>query len=190
MSECDGSYPMKEEDELGESFAPDQEDYLGNSKEEENLDESRTKTKQKNSGGTKVILVTYRDEFEKNEAVGLVEAAGYRVVQQLAVKRLSSAEFGVGTGKAEELRKLAEDTKSQMIIVDDRLSSSQAHNLAKFTHQQVIDRERLILDIFDKRATTTEGKLQVNLAELKYEIPRAREAVKVSLKGEQAGFMG
>ncbi len=151
----------------------------------------RSKNQQKTSGvGTKVIVVTYRDEFEKNEAVGLVEAAGYRVVQLLSVKRLSSAEYGVGTGKAEELRKIAEDTKSQMIIVDDRLSSSQAHNLAKFTHQEVIDRERLILDIFDKRATTTEGKLQVKLAELKYEIPRAREAVRVSLKGEQAGFMG
>ena len=178
------------EDELGERADAEQNDYLGNSKEE-NGDRLPSKNQQKNSGsGIKVILVTYRDEFEKNEAVGLVEAAGYRVVQLLPVKRLSSAEFGVGTGKAEELRKIAEDTKSRMIIVDDRLSSSQAHNLAKFTHQEVIDRERLILDIFDKRATTTEGKLQVKLAELKYEIPRAREAVRVSLKGEQAGFMG
>ncbi|MGI0080843.1 MAG: GTPase HflX, partial [Nitrososphaerales archaeon] len=50
--------------------------------------------------------------------------------------------------------------------------------------------ERLILDIFNSRATTAEAKLQVRLAELKYEIPRAREAVRISLKGEQAGFMG
>ena len=54
----------------------------------------------------------------------------------------------------------------------------------------MIDRERLILDIFNSRASTTEAKLQVKLAELKYEIPRAREAVRISLKGEQAGFMG
>ena len=66
-----------------------------------------------------------------------------------------------------------------MIIVDERLSSGQAHNLAKFCHQEVIDRERLILDIFNSRATTTEAKLQVKLAELKYEIPRAREAVSI-----------
>lgn len=85
---------------------------------------------------------------------------------------------------------MAEEEGTKMIIVDDRLSSSQAHNLAKFTHQEVIDRERLILDIFNSRATTTEAKLQVRLAELKYEIPRAREAVRLSLKGEQAGFMG
>ena len=168
------------EDELGESATAEQNDYLGNSKVE-NGNGLRSKNQQGTSGGgTKVILITYRDEFEKNEAVGLVEAAGYRVVQLLTVKRLSSAEYGVGTGKAEELRKVAEDTKSQMIVVDDRLSSSQAHNLAKLTHQEVIDRERLILDIFDKRATTTEAKLQVKLADLRYQIPRAREAVKVS----------
>lgn len=143
-----------------------------------------------NLSGKKVILVTYPDEFIKNEAVGLVEAAGYRISTILSQKNLTNQQYGVGSGKAEEIRDLAENQKTEMIIVDERLSSGQAHNLAKFTHQQVIDRERLILDIFNERATTTEAKLQVKLAELKYEIPRAREAVRISLKGEQAGFMG
>ncbi len=138
----------------------------------------------------RAILVTYPDQFVRNEALGLVEAAGYVVVGTFTQKKLGHPMYGVGTGKAEEIRKLAEEERSSLVIVDDRLSSSQAHNLAKFTHQQVIDRERLILDIFNSRATTTEAKLQVKLAELKYEIPRAREAVRVSLKGEQAGFMG
>ncbi len=142
------------------------------------------------SGKKKVILVTYRDEFMKNEAVGLVEAAGYAISSIIDQRKLNHSQYGVGSGKAEEIKMLAGDLGTQMIIVDDRLSSSQAHNLAKFTHQEVIDRERLILDIFNSRATTTEAKLQVKLAELKYEIPRAREAVRVSLKGEQAGFMG
>ena len=141
-------------------------------------------------GGKKVILVTYPDEFVKEEALGLVEAAGYQVVQAVTQRKLNNQQFGVGSGKAEELRSIAEEKDSQMIIIDERLSSSQAHNLAKFCHQEVIDRERLILDIFNSRATTTEAKLQVRLAELKYEIPRARESVRVSLKGEQAGFMG
>lgn len=141
-------------------------------------------------GRKKVILVTYPDTFIEEEAKGLVEAAGYRIVEVFSQRRLSNQQFGVGTGKAEELRDVAEEKKSQMIIIDERLSSSQAHNLAKFTHQEVIDRERLILDIFNSRATTAEAKLQVKLAELKYEIPRAREAVRISLKGEQAGFMG
>jgi len=142
------------------------------------------------TGGKKVILVTYPDEFVEKEATGLVEAAGYRVMNVLTQKKLTHPQYGVGSGKAEEIRDLAADEKTDMIIIDERLSSGQAHNLAKFCHQEVIDRERLILDIFNSRATTTEAKLQVKLAELKYEIPRAREAVRVSLKGEQAGFMG
>jgi GTPase len=143
-----------------------------------------------NSAGKKVILVTYPDEFTKNEAIGLVEAAGFRISEVLTQKKLNHQQYGIGTGKAEEIRDLAETEKTNMIIIDERLSSGQAHNLAKFCHQEVIDRERLILDIFNSRATTTEAKLQVKLAELKYEIPRAREAVRLSLKGEQAGFMG
>jgi GTPase len=142
------------------------------------------------SSGKRVIVVTYRDEFIKKEAVGLVEAAGYSIASIIDQKKLNHQQYGVGSGKAEEIKSIAEDLGTQLIIVDDRLSSSQAHNLAKFTHQEVIDRERLILDIFNSRATTTEAKLQVKLAELKYEIPRAREAVRISLKGEQAGFMG
>jgi GTPase len=140
--------------------------------------------------GKKVILVTYPDDFVKNEAVGLVEAAGFKICNVITQKNLNHQQYGVGSGKAEEIRDFAETEKTDMIIVDERLSSGQAHNLAKFCHQQVIDRERLILDIFNERATTTEAKLQVKLAELKYEIPRAREAVRISLKGEQAGFMG
>ncbi len=126
----------------------------------------------------------------QKEAIGLVEAAGYFVSKVVTQKELHHRQYGVGSGKAEEIRRMAEEEGTKMIIVDDRLSSSQAHNLAKFTHQEVIDRERLILDIFNSRATTAEAKLQVRLAELKYEIPRARESVRLSLKGEQAGFMG
>ena len=140
--------------------------------------------------GKRVILVTYPDKFVTEEAVGLVDAAGYSIAELLTQKKLNHPQYGIGSGKAEEIRDIAEEKKTSMIIVDERLSSGQAHNLAKFCHQEVIDRERLILDIFNSRATTTEAKLQVKLAELKYEIPRAREAVRISLKGEQAGFMG
>lgn len=140
--------------------------------------------------GKKVLLVTYPDSFVSEEAKGLVEAAGYRLTEWITQKKLTNPEYGVGSGKAIEIRDIAEQKKTQMIIVDERLSSSQAHNLAKLTHQEVIDRERLILDIFNARASTTEAKLQVKLAELKYEIPRAREAVRLSLRGEQQGFMG
>jgi GTP-binding protein HflX len=161
----------------------DKEDTGSNSQEER-------KSRRSNSNAKKIILVTFPDEFMKNEAIGLAEAAGYFVSDVVTQKELHHKQYGVGSGKAEEIRGMAEEQDTKMIIVDDRLSSSQAHNLAKFTHQEVIDRERLILDIFNSRATTAEAKLQVRLAELKYEIPRAREAVRLSLKGEQAGFMG
>jgi GTP-binding protein HflX len=141
-------------------------------------------------GQSKVLVVTYPDEFARQEAVGLAEAAGYQVVHQITQKFLHHAEYGVGSGKAEELKEMTKQVGSKVIIVDERLTSSQANNLSKLTGQQVIDRERLILDIFSKRAQTTEAKLQVELAELKYEMPRAKENVRLSVKGEQQGLSG
>ena len=70
------------------------------------------------------------------------------------------------------------------------MTSSQANKLATITRVEVVDRDRLILNIFAKRAVTTEAKLQVQLAELKYEMPRARDAVRYYVNGERAGFMG
>ena len=142
------------------------------------------------SSRPKVLVVTYPDEFAKQEAVGLAEAAGYLVAHKVTQKYLNHAEYGVGSGKAEELKEIANQVGSETIIVDERLTSSQMNNLSKLTGQQVIDREKLILDIFSKRAQTTEAKLQVELAELRYEMPRARENVKLSVKGERQGLSG
>lgn len=142
------------------------------------------------SSGPKVLVVTYPDEFAKQEVVGLAEAAGYEVVHEVTQKFLKHAEFGVGSGKAEELREMANQFGSEVIIFDERLTSSQMNNLLEITGQQVIDRERLILNIFSNRAQTTEAKLQVELAELKYEMPRARESVRLSVKGERQGLSG
>lgn len=142
------------------------------------------------SARQKVLLVTYPEEFARQEAVGLVETAGYQVVHKITQKYLNHAEYGVGSGKAEELREMASQVGSELIVIDERLTSSQANNLSKLTGQQVIDRERLILNIFLKRAQTTEAKLQVELAELRYEMPRAREEVKRSVKGQRQGLSG
>lgn len=135
-------------------------------------------------------MVTYPDPFAKQEAEGLAEAAGYQVVQTITQKYLLHAEYGVGSGKAEELRNVARQVGSETVLVDEGLTSSQMHNLAKLTAQKVYDRERLILDIFAKRATTAEAKLQVRLAELKYELPRVRGEARLNAKSEQPGFSG
>ena len=138
----------------------------------------------------KAIVVTYPDDFAKNEILELTKAAGYEVSKVITQKQVIKSEYGVGVGKAQELEGMVEESGAGTIIVDESVTSSQANKLSTKTHAEVVDRERLILNIFAKRATTTEAKLQVQLAELRYALPRARDAVRLSVKGEQAGFMG
>ncbi len=83
-----------------------------------------------------------------------------------------------------------ENVRAEKIIIDNELKPVQAYNLAKITGIEVIDRYRLILEIFVRRATSKEAKLQITLAELQYQLPRARESVRLARMGEQPGFMG
>jgi GTP-binding protein HflX len=140
--------------------------------------------------GGRAIIVTYPDEFAKREITELARAAGYEVSEVITQRDVIKSEYGVGVGKAHELEVLVEQSHSGTIIIDESVTSGQANKLSGMTHAQVIDRERLILNIFARRATTTEAKLQVQLAELRYALPRARDAVRYSVKGEQAGFSG
>jgi GTP-binding protein HflX len=136
------------------------------------------------------IVVTYPDDFAKKEILGLAEAAGYEVKEVVTQRDIIRSEYGVGVGKAQELEGMAAESKAGTIIIDESVTSAQANKLSAKTHAQVVDRERLILNIFARRAVTTEAKLQVRLAELRYELPRAKDAVRYSTRGEQAGFMG
>jgi len=138
----------------------------------------------------KATIVTYPDEFAKHEIVELAKAAGYSVQAVITQKKVVKSEYGVGVGKAQELQEMVAENESKTIIVDESLTSSQANRLAKVTQAEVVDRERLILNIFARRANTTEAKLQVELAELRYEMPRAKDAVRYSVTGERAGFSG
>ena len=152
-------------------------------------DREEARREQGNSSN-KATVVTYPDEFAKQEIQELARAAGYSVEAMITQKQVVKSEYGVGVGKAQELQEIVGGNGSKTIIVDESLTSSQANNLAKVTHAEVVDRERLILNIFARRASTTEGKLQVQLAELRYELPRARDAVRYSVRGERAGFSG
>jgi len=138
----------------------------------------------------KATIVTYADEFAKREAQELAKAAGYSVQDVISLKQIVKSGYGVGVGKAEELGEVVAGNDSDTLIIDESLSSAQANNLAKVTHVEVIDRERLILNIFALRAATTQAKLQVQLAELRYELPRTKDIVRNSEAGERAGFMG
>lgn len=142
----------------------------------------------------KVILITYPDRFRLEEAKSLVESLPQSKIVKIFTQRyLNRAEYGMGSGKAEEIRTFIKDFslgEIQQIIVDEHLTSKQIYNLEKLTEVQVIDRERMILNIFSSRASTTESKLQIQLAEIKYQFPRVREILKISSGREQPGKGG
>ena len=120
----------------------------------------------------------------------LAEAAGYTVVAEVEQLREPDARYQIGAGKVEELARLVKETAAEKIIFDNTLRTVQAYNLAKATGVEAIDRFKLILEIFTKRATTTEAKLQIQLATLQYELAHAKERVRLAKLKEQPGFMG
>ena len=138
----------------------------------------------------KAIVVTYPDPFRLREARALAEVVGFQVAEVFTQKFLSRSRHGVGSGKAAEIATAAKEHEVDAVIFDERLKPVQLYNLAKMAGVEVIDREKLILEIFSRRAATTEAKLQVHLAELRYEMARAREKVRLAKTGEQPGFFG
>jgi GTPase len=138
----------------------------------------------------KALLVHYPDKYVEEEAVALAEAGGYEPVARLTQGYLGRARYGVGPGKAEEAARIVREQAVETILFDERLNASQTYNLAKLCKVEVKDREKLILEIFAKRARSAEAKLQVELAELKYELPRARDKVRMAKAEEQPGFFG
>ena len=138
----------------------------------------------------KALLVHYPDKYVEEEAVALAEAGGYEPTARLTQRYLDHARYGMGQGKAEEAATVVREQEIGIILFDGRLNASQTYNLAKLCKVEVKDREKLILEIFAKRASTAEAKLQVELAELQYELPRARDKVRKAKSGEQPGFFG
>lgn len=140
---------------------------------------------------TRVILVSYPDSFRLEEGKSLVESADCKIVKVFTQKYLSHSQYGIGAGKAEEIRDFVKEQKGiELLIVDEHLTSKQLHNLGKLVGVEAIDRERLILNIFYSRATTTEAKLQIELAEIQYEIPRVREIARMTSGNERPGKGG
>ena len=104
--------------------------------------------------------------------------------------REPDARYQIGAGKVEELAKLVGEKNAEKVIFDNPLRPVQSYNLAKATSVEIIDRFQLILEIFTKRATTTEAQMQIQLAKLRYDLAQAKERVRLAKKGEQPGFMG
>jgi len=111
-------------------------------------------------------------------------------VDSIEQVREPNPSYQIGSGKAKELAELVANKKIEKTIFDNELKTIQAYNLAKITGVEVVDRFQLILEIFAQRASTSEAKLQIQLAKLRYELPRAREKVRLARMSEQPGFMG
>ncbi len=118
-------------------------------------------------------LLTLDDSL--TELALLCETAGLNVVGELTQKlNQPHVQTYIGPGKVEELKALAEDTLAQVVVFDDELSPRHQRELEKAlgTQMRVLDRTALILDIFAQHASTSEGMLQVELAQYEYYLPR------------------
>ncbi|MGQ9916365.1 MAG: GTPase HflX [Bryobacteraceae bacterium] len=119
----------------------------------------------------KVEAFSSEDPLE--ELAQLAESAGAVVVEKvLQVRGSVDAATLVGSGKVEELRLMVEALSADLVIFDHELSGTMQRNLEERLGVKVLDRAQLILDIFARRARTREGQLQVELAQLKYLLPR------------------
>jgi len=112
-------------------------------------------------------------EESLEELAGLVEAAGGSVVERVVQERKApSPALYFGKGKIDEIGQAAQARDANLFVSDDRLSPSQERNISEALGIKVVDRTALILDIFAQRARSSEGKLQVELAQLTYLLPR------------------
>ena len=135
-------------------------------------------------------------EFDAEESIAelrtLAESAGAKVVGEIVQRRdrIDPATL-IGAGKLEEISGAAASVNADLLLFDHDLSPSQQRNIEKIVQRRVIDRTQLILDIFARHAKTREGQLQVELAQLKYMLPRlAGHGVEMSQLGGGIGTRG
>ena len=113
------------------------------------------------------------DEESLAELAALVDTAGGQAVGTILQSRDKPDPHSfIGEGKVEEVRRMVQEENATMVIFDNDLSPSQLRVLTEMTGVQVLDRSGLILDIFAQRAKTKEGRLQVELAQYQYLLPR------------------
>ena len=122
----------------------------------------------------------------------LAAAAGYRVVDELTQTRTEDAAYHFGEGKVEAIAGAVVEGDATVLVVDNELGPYQTFNIGNKLPDgvRVVDRFRLILEIFGQRAQSRKAQLQVELAELRYELPRAEAKASLAKRDERPGFMG
>jgi GTP-binding protein HflX len=148
----------------------------------------------------KAILVALRltDQSELDVNISLQElrtlletAGGQSVLEVVQKKDSPDARTYIGTGKAREIARFAKNNSVEAVVFDHELTPSQQRNLEAILEVKVVDRTALILDIFAQRAHSKEGKLQVELAQLTYLLPRLRgKGIELSRLGGGIGTRG
>ncbi len=148
--------------------------------------------------GERAILVSVtagrsRDEFETHveELSELARSAGIELVDVVTQQRPRvDNKTVVGSGKLQDLMIRSFQSDVDLIVFDQDLTPTQARNLSERMELRVIDRTQLILDIFAQRATSRDGKLQVELAQLKHRMPRLAQRADLSLSRLEGGIGG
>jgi GTP-binding protein HflX len=148
----------------------------------EALEDELAKTASARNVGSRerAVLVAVGLEGKRSDAESslaeikeLARTAGVEVVDEvLQMRRQADPKYLIGKGKLDELNLRAMQLHGDVLIVDKELSPSQARGISEATSMKVLDRTQLILDIFAQRAQSVDGKLQVELAQLKYLMPR------------------
>ncbi|NLZ53541.1 MAG: GTPase HflX [Thermoanaerobacteraceae bacterium] len=133
-----------------------------------------------------------QDENTLEELEFLAQTAGVQVAEKVVQKRQTvDVAFYIGKGKAYEIADIAKAHQANAVIFDDELSPVQIRNLENVIGAQIIDRTTLILDIFAQRAMSQEGQIQVELAQLKYMLPRLTgKGIELSREGGGIGTRG
>ena len=134
------------------------------------------------------VSVQILQDMDSEEFRLLAKSAGAEIVEHVHVQRYKpDSKYFIGSGKAEEIAELVDLHEISLVIFDQTLTPSQERNLSKILKCRVIDRTRLILDIFAQRARTHEGKLQVELAQLDHLASRL-VGVGISLDSQKGGI--
>jgi len=157
------------------------------------LDREKTTQSNVSVGPVRVALIQRmmnRDEYNLEELSDLCRTAGYLPTFTLTQVRPPHPRYHFGPGKLRELQEAVKRLGVQKVLSENELKPVQEYNLAKLLNLPVATRTQLILEIFTKHAASNEAKLQIRLAELKYELSRAKEKVRLAKRGEQPGFHG